>query len=830
MICNRCNLHKECITNCLGGNGSEHPVVLFVGEAPGRNEDEQGRAFIGEAGKLLRGLVEEANINDWPVRFTNAVRCRPPNNKTPDLRHIEKCAPFLQAEIKRYQPRIVVPLGAVALKSLLNEGGITKVRGRKFIREGRVYLPTLHPAFILRNKDQEGILIDDILTVFNDSIFESKSAEVEVLTAHQVYDYLKDFSLFSFDIEATGLDPYSKKARTLCIAFSAEPHKAKLIEIPDTTGMNSPKIHAEFNDIIYWLRKIFSLKSEVIIQNGKYDCSYLRSTLGIEVENWVWDTMLMSYALDERAEHGLKAMTSRFLPTYAGYEEEILQNLKTRKMVRTLAAQPMLGMADADPAIRNQYCGTDAVVTFLLFSILKTRLELEGMMTYYRDVLHPITETLMQIQQVGCKIDLDQAKSLSEQIISGLLAIESSIRSTPAGSAFLKDNEKINFNSKAHVSSLLFEYEELSSKKKTKTGKPETRKKTLALLQNPLANLLVERSGVAKLASTYSGAAVFGDEVKGESGWLRDDGMAHAEFNINTTTGRLSCNSPNLQNIPKKSTSKSYPIKNIFCSRFVNGLIGVADYKQIELRIFSVLANDQKFIDVFRAGGDPHGMVVEELNHVCKKDVSELVWEDYRSKAKTVNFGIIYGETSYGLYENNGETQTFWRKYLTDYFAAHPSVLKFRLAIIQELLTYGYVTSKFGARRHFPDFPKSGLGENELLEYTLENEDDDFKPKVVWYDLAAIRQAVNHPIQNPASTMNALAARRLQGEFKRRNWKSEVFSLVHDSILFDLHPKEAEKAYPLIVSTMENTGLDWMTLDTPIDFSLGPSWGTAETI
>jgi DNA polymerase-1 len=810
MICKRCELHSDCITNCLGGTGSNKPVVLFVGEAPGKNEDEEGEAFIGRAGQLLRDCVEDANAEGWPVRYSNCVRCRPLANATPNEKQIKKCRPFLRAEILRTQPKIIVPLGATALESCLGETKITKVRGRKFVRDGFIYFPTFHPAYILRNPEANDSFIDDLLKIFDPALLEVKKADLKLVTPKEAYSYLKSKYdchgnlSFSFDIEATSLDPYLPDARVLCIAFSAEDDQAIIVDIPILDGSVTAK--AAYSDCQYWLRNIFTLHADAIAQNGKYDCTYLNTVLDVKVENWSWDTMLMAYALDEKSEHGLKAMAARHLPGYAGYEEQILKDLKTRKKIKTIAGQEMLAMDQAKPEMLHRYNGTDAVVTFLLWKKFKKELQEDGSMAYYRDVLQSITEALMRVQNTGCTIDLEEADRLAERINGSLALVEKQLTEHPTMVCFLKERLGINWNSPKQVADLLFGFEGLvateftEGTKDSENKQPKTRAKSLLKHDNELANLVVQRSKLSKLSTTYSGEAV--------RAWVRSDGLAHGEFNIDTVTGRLSCSNPNLQNIPKKSTSKEFNIKNLFVSRFEGGMIGVADYKQIELRIFAVLAKSKPFIEIFEAGGDPHGMVATKLFGVTKETCSENEWESKRGTAKNINFGLIYGETEHGLAENYGGTKSQWKKYLGDYYKSYPEITTFKKQIVAEMRRYKYVESPFGARRHFPDYPSG---------------------KWSW-DEAMVRRGVNHPIQNSASTICCKAALRIQQAFDEHNWKSKVISLVHDMLLFDLYPTEIEPATWLIFDLMQNHGLEWVTIPLPIDYALGDKWGTAETI
>jgi DNA polymerase-1 len=211
-------------------------------------------------------------------------------------------------------------------------------------------------------------------------------------------------------------------------------------------------------------------------------------------------------------------------------------------------------------------------------------------------------------------------------------------------------------------------------------------------------------------------------------------------------------------------------------------------------------------LKVFREGGDPHASVAAELHGIPVSSVGEA----QRGDAKAVNFGIIYGETYKGLAENDSQNrgERWWKRFLAEYVKAYPEISTFRDKIKAEMLRFKYVESPFGARRHFPEYPTGKWSLDESM----------------------IRRGVNHPFQNSASTINCRAARQIQQAFDEYNWKSMVISLVHDSLMFDLHPSEIEPATDLIFRVMEQHGLDWITIPTPIDYALGERWGMAETI
>ena len=794
----------------MDGSGEEHPTVVFVGEAPGRNEDEQGIPFVGESGTLLRRMVEIANGEEWPVYYTNAVRCRPLNNKTPEAGTIRKCNWHLREELKRLNPDIVVPLGSVALKACLDVKSIKRARGRKIVKDGTIFFPTWHPSFVKRNKLKEGKspvekeFIEDLSALFDPSIFEEANADIKTVTLQEAYNYLKQFPAWAFDLETNTKDMFRKDAKILCCSFSAEDDKALVVDLQLTRDSDSE----EDLEKIAWLRKIFALDAEQIAQNGMFDCQFLFVLLNIWCEHWTWDTMYLCYTDDEKAPLGLKAQTAKYIPKYAGYEQELHQQLKVKEDDVEFVIG---GYEGVDIAILHKYCGMDSVVAFLMWKYWLKKLEETGAdddgvcwgtgvsrLDYYRNVLHPCIITLLRMQINGCHIDIDRAQTIQEKLEAEVAVAKKTLWNFSAIKKFEKENGELNLNSSRQKAELLFKFQHLKAKKFTKGKAPAVDAETLKLLHDPLADALINFSQLRKLQTTYSGEAL--------KEWIRDDDLVHSSFGFFAANGRLTSSNPNLQNIPnpKLKKGKDFNIRSLFTSRFDGGEIISADYKQFELRVFAIFTECEMLMRVFRKGGDPHRLVAAKIKG-CKL---EEVADGEREDAKRVNFGVLYGEGAEGLDERHGKGVQYWRDYITDWTKAVPEIIEYRKIIKFELRTKGFIEAPSGARRYFPDYSRASKKDQAGME----------------------RQAGNHPVANAANVINLISGNRVVAYLLKHNYRTLLINFIHDCNLFDNHPSDPETLFLHIKYIMEHPNIQWLTLPTPVDISCGKSWGEAVEI
>jgi len=700
---------------------------------------------------------------------------------------------WLGEEIKETDPKVIVPLGGTALKALLGLKSIKQARGRKIVQGGRTFFPMYHPAAIGYDPRLTDTFIKDMSVLFDESTTaEMKVPEVHIVSPEEILRYLRDKKEFAFDLETTGKDPWATDAKILCIGVCAE----------DDIGLVS--FYSE-SDIAVW-RKVFDLPCEIIAQNGNFDVLYLQVVVGITVNNFVWDTKLLSYVLDPAsAKHDLAYMVAVHLPEYAGYKTVF------KESVRSKSPKKSVSMTSASRRQLAVYNGTDAVCTFTLKKrVFVPRLEKEGLTDYYHTILHPLNGHLRTVRSNGAKIDLQASDALANKLFASIQAIDLKLSKTKAVEAFLrlhpkakmvttKLGEKSAWASPNVKREILYVHCGLDTTYVTpETGMPSTEKDIIARFDHPVARGLVERSTLVKLLTTYTGTAV--------RKWVKSDGLAHSNFNIDTETGRLSSSGPNLQNIPRKSTSGSeYNIKSLFISRWPDGKVASGDYSQIELRIFAVLANCRHMLSVFSAGGDIHEAVAREVFSI---PADEPVAENIRSDAKRVNFGVLYGESEIGLHEQHGKTIKYWRDFLRRYNELYPEVGEFRDHVVRQIIKNGYVESPFGSRRWFPNYAHSDDRDRSSME----------------------REAVNSPIQNAASMLTDLSSMRITEAFREKGLQSLVIDLIHDMILMDLYPGEENRALGIAKKIMENPKLPWLKVKTPVEFAVGSSWGTQEKL
>lgn len=785
LICTCCSLHKSC-NHQVHGDGSSSCDVLIVGEAPGEEEDSRALPFVGKTGKFLRTLIDAANTHDLRVRYTNTVRCRPPNNRKPTKKELTACNFHLRAEIKRTKPKVVFLLGGTATQAVLGETSIKRIRGRKIIRDGQIYFATWHPSYVQNYSrgigSAEKEFQEDILKALSPDITKNSDVEVEIVSvmdACKILSSTYEGTKIAFDIEATTIDPYLKQAKILCVSLSFLSFGKQKTYCIDLQGFSLKDKAQGFG--VYGVIHLFQILSgfDLIAQNAKYDCGYVQVLTGVNLSDSLYaDTMLMQYALDEREPKGLKQMVSKYLPQYSGYESAVQEYSANDEGFENVPIKTLM-----------QYCGMDSFCTYKLHEMLLPLLS--DREDYYFDILRDGTKMLCQMEQNGCAIDLEAVQRVEVKLHSDIELRKSQILSNPAVKKF---GEIKSWRSPKFLEQVIFTNQKLTPTIFTPTGRTKLDIDTLEALHDPLADKFVDLSKLQKLESTYTGDVVRND-------WIRPDGLLHSTFGFEADTGRLSSRGPNIQNIPNPKRSeygKKYNIRSYFHSRFDGGRLISADYKAIELRVFAVLSNCKFFKEIFARNGDPHKEVAARINGCSLERVSD----EQREDAKTANFGALYDESAKGLSERHGKTQTYWKDFLKDYHKAVPELKQYRKVVVHGLKMNGYVESPLGARRHF-DY-------NSSLSYGL---------------LSAMeREACNHPIQNAASNLTVLSAIKI--EKLLRQHQSKLINLIHDCTLIDWSPSIHDLLLPrMIKRIMESIDLDWLTIPTPVDITITPNWG-----
>lgn len=595
---------------------------------------------------------------------------------------------------------------------------------------------------------------------------------------------LEQQTVFSIDTETTSLDPLEADLVGISVAYNeqitAKNNRIKIDETKQniTKCAYIPIFHqvGEQLDLEYVIEKISPvLESQKIaktLQNAKFDINILRKH-NVKLKNIILDTMLASYVKDSSRKHGLKVQASEHLDYIMTDYEELTGKGKNAITMETVPIE------DA-----SNYACDDAFATLELSRFWQNDLSEKELDLLY-DIEVPLAEVLAEIEWNGISIDKVYLKDLETEIKKKLEIIEAKI--------YQDAGEEFNINSPKQVGDILFDKLKLKArgKNKTKTGY-STNAKILEELaeENQIAKDILEQRHLNKLRTTY---------IETLPNLVSPiDGRIHTSFNQTiTTTGRLSSSNPNLQNIPIRSEIGNR-IRGAFVPKDTeNSVILSADYSQIELRLLAHCSKDDNLIDAFCNDEDVHTLTASKVFEVPIEEVTK----DMRYRAKTVNFGIVYGQSRYGLSSTLGISPFEAQEFIDKYFATYPMVKNYMSETIKFAYEHGYVETLYGRRRYL------------AAELTSTNS------KI---QEAAQRAAINAPLQGTAADIVKIAMNRLQKKITENNLKSKIIIQVHDELVIETLNSELEQIKELTKNAME--------LDQPflvplkIDIATGKSW------
>jgi len=473
--CIKCNLSKT-RKNTVLGIGPKESRVIILGEAPGVMEDVVGQPFIGQAGRLLDGILTEAGLNRSDFYIDNIVKCRPcsgnatgDQNRPPTAEEVALCSSYFETLVSEMKPKLIIPTGNVPLKYVLNDRGanISKKRGEFFWSEKYQchIFPVFHPAAILRHYEHRAVTVRDFKKVKdfleNRLPLSSKveynfiSNEIQLI---QFFDMMRKVPEFAFDIETTGLNFVDDKL--LCVTFSSCEKTAWCVPVLDTITLLP---YWKNIDVIKELQLLLSNDAVKIGQNSKFDMLFLKR-LGINVNNLAFDTMLAHYLLDENAKemHGLKSMAWQYTDM-GGYERELGEYQKTHKLGKSMVGIPYETL--------SKYAMADADCTFRVYKVLKPMIAADGLDGLMTKLIMPLNYVLLDTEYRGVHIDINTLEQLKIKFSADIARLKTSICA--------KIGKDINLNSPKQLIQLLFTDLKMPIIGKTKSGAPATDKKVL---------------------------------------------------------------------------------------------------------------------------------------------------------------------------------------------------------------------------------------------------------------------------------------------------------------------------------------------------------------
>lgn len=581
---------------------------------------------------------------------------------------------------------------------------------------------------------------------------------LEKVTA--VVEELSHAARLSFDTETTGFDYFGD--RVVGVGLCAEPHKAYYVPTSVAGAMDALRPLLE------------NPKIEKVGHNIKFDIQMLRHE-GVEVEGFLWDTMIMHYLLEPDGRHSLNFLSQTLLG-YQPIEIESLIGRGTKQLTMDRVAVELVA----------PYCAEDADVTLGLFDNLLPRLEKEGAERLYRTIEEPLIKTLADMEREGVRVDNDQLAAYAEELNAQMATLEEEIRA-------LAGEPTLNVNSSRQLGVVLFEKLRIDPKpKKTKTKQYSTEEEYLVFLseRHPIVPKILEYRGIKKLLSTYVEALPL----------LINPATGHIHTSYNqavAATGRLSSTNPNLQNIPVRD-ELGRPIRRAFVASDGDHLLLSADYSQVELRLMAHMSGDEGMIEAFRSGEDIHRDTASRLFHTAPDEVTS----DQRRKAKTANFGIIYGISAFGLRQRMGGDMSMGeaKEIIEGYFRSYPAVKEYIDNTIREAKGDGFVQTIFGRRRYLPDINSANANVRSLAE----------------------RNAINAPLQGSAADIIKIAMTRVARRLREEGLRSKMILQVHDELIVDTLRSEKGRVKEILRHEME--GAASLLVPLTVDVGEGENW------
>ena len=605
-------------------------------------------------------------------------------------------------------------------------------------------------------------------SLFYSSYKTIETAKVNYKLVDNIYDCyslvekLMILKSFAFDTETSSLN--ALEAEIVGMSFCYKAKEAYYVPTP-----TNPE---ERDEILAIFKPLFeNERIEKVGQNIKFDYHIL-ANYGIKLKGRLFDTMIAHYLIQADMRHNMTVLAE----TYLNYSP-----IKIESIIGKGKAQ--LNMRDLPPEEIKKYACEDADITWQLKAVFESLLKKDDLITLFREIEMPLISVLAKMEREGINLDKESLQSYSKELESSVKEIQDEIFNI-AGIEF-------NISSPKQLGEILFDHIKIDDKaKKTKTGQYSTSEEVLSKLKkkHPIVEKVLTFRSLQKLRSTYVDALP--NLVNPNTQRI------HTSFNqAVAATGRLSSNNPNLQNIPIR-TERGREVRKAFIARDDNHILLAADYSQVELRLIAEMSKDPVMVEAFKHGIDIHTATASKVFNIPLKDVTK----EMRSNAKTVNFGIIYGVSAFGLSQQSSLSRKEASKIIKNYFATYPKLKEYMDANIAFAREHGYVKTIMNRKRRLKDINSR----NGVIRGHAE------------------RNAINAPIQGSAADIIKLAMIKIQTEIDLLGLQSRMLLQVHDELVFDVLKTELPMLKKLIKETMENV-LDF-TVPLVVDLDVGKSW------
>lgn len=775
--CEKCCLDQQCLSPQMKWTGEGRKKILLLGEAPGKNEDEQGSQFVGQSGKLLREFLLENHIRmDKDCWKTNAIRCRPPNNRTPSLKEINCCKGFLHETLKELKPEKVFTFGKTALQAYMSgRESVTDVDkwiGRMIPdREWECWVyPMYHPAFLIRNGN------DDVLF---DIFFDQLAAAVEhkpdisTFAPHVITQYKDPYSAtiyleglltykgeVAFDIETIGISPYREGAKILSIAFS--------------NGRSGATAFPMFEDKDFQrtLRKVLQGEMGKIAHNMKFEDKWIAEKLGYRVKNWVADTLVQTHVLDNRA--GVTGLKFQGGVRYGliGYDNAV------KKYIKDMSKCPIDDML--------YYNGMDAMVTYRLYKDMQQETQdHKGCALFHEGI-----QALSQMEMNGIQINTQYYKNSIIRLSKEIKKAKKDIQEHPDITD--KWGKEFNPNSVQQLQKFLFHTLGEKPVKETKKGNPSVDISVLESIKHPVIQNIVTMRKLEKISNTFLSNIL--DNTH--------NGLLHPSFDLHTARSyRSSSSDPNFQNIPKRDTMAQKIIRTGITARKGRMLMEV-DYSGIEVRISACYHQDPAMLSyIHDPSTDMHRDQAKELflkDEVTKEErylakngfvfpafygsyfaeIAPRIWTDLPKDTK--KHLADQGITKYRQFETH--VQDVEDRFWNERFKVYNQWKKDQWDLFQKR---GYIVSHTGFRYPGP------MRRNMVL---------------------------NYPIQGSAFHCLLWSVIQVNKWLKAKKMSTLIAGQIHDSMFLDVVPEELEEVYATVKRIMcIDIRKEWQWIIVPLD-------------